>query len=112
MSMKFGGGGFDRLTRQLQDAQRALNSLDGAIGTISIDPATPETAVREMEQMIDNKVAAYRSNPLVAKLVTGLKERYRAKILQRARQARTKAPEATERPGTERRDGRRGQGRP
>ena len=91
--MKFSGGGFDKLTRELQDAQRALNSLDGTIGTISIDPANPGAAVREMERMIDNKVMAYRSNRLVAKVVSGLKERYRAKILERARQGKTKALE-------------------
>lgn len=95
MAFKFGGEGFDRLTRELQNAQRALKGLDGAIATIAVDPANPQAAVQEMERMIDSKVSTYRSNKLVAKVVTGLKERYRAKIMERARQATTKPPEAS-----------------
>jgi hypothetical protein len=67
---------------------------------IAIDPANPQAAVREMERMIDSKVSAYRSNQMVVKVVAGLKERYRAKIVERARQARGKSPEATKTPDT------------
>ena len=41
-----------------------------------------------METAIDQKVARYRSNPLVANLAKQMKARYREAIIERARQAR------------------------
>jgi hypothetical protein len=42
-----------------------------------------------MESAIDSKVAPYRDNAMVANIVPQLKEKYRAAILERAKQART-----------------------
>lgn len=86
--MSFKITGLDKLQRELRDAQRALNELDGTIGTISFSPGDPgsvQGAIRQMEQMIDRKVFAYRSNPLVSTVVAGMKEQYRKALLERAR---------------------------
>jgi hypothetical protein len=59
--------GFDKLQRELEDAQRAFKSLDGTIAKIDCDPSDPQNvqdAIRQMEAAIDSKTAAYRGNAL------------------------------------------------
>lgn len=77
-----GIGGFDKLQRQLQQAQRAVAGLDGEIAEIEFDPgdqASVEAAIRQMEQAIDTKVGQNAANnPLVHQIVQGLKDQYRA----------------------------------
>ena len=83
--------GLDKLSNDLNDAATALGALDGAIATVNFDPedsASVNAAIREMETAIDQKVARYRSNPLVANLAKQMKARYREAIIERARQAR------------------------
>ena len=84
--------GLDKLQRQLEDAQRAFKSLDGQLATVHFDPEKPdsiEAAVRAMESAIDDKVAPYRDNAMVANIIPQLKEKYRAAILARAKEGRT-----------------------
>lgn len=54
--------GFDKLEGQLRDAaQKALEGLDGEMGTVSFnphDPASIEAAVQEMERLVDERVGA------------------------------------------------------
>jgi len=60
---------------------------------VSFDPDKPESvtaAIREMEAAIDSKVAPYRNNPMVLKIVPQLKEKYRTAIQERANSARSK----------------------
>lgn len=79
--------GLDNLQKELEDAQRALQSLDGHLTTVKYDPNNAESvnaAIREMEAAVDAKVAPYRGNPLVESIVPELKEKYRAAILERA----------------------------
>lgn len=81
--------GFDNLQRQLEDAQRALKALDGQLATVRFDPDNPESieaAIRAMESAIDDKVAPYRDNAMVASIVPQLKDKYRAAILERAKE--------------------------
>jgi hypothetical protein len=76
--------GLQKLQRELEDAQRAFNSLDGTIATLSFDPgdhASVQNAIRQMESAIDGKTSRYRSNPLVMQVAKGLKETYRKAIL-------------------------------
>lgn len=83
--------GLDKLTKQFDDAQKALAALDGELGTVRFDPHDPasvEAAIQEIETMIDTRVGAYASNPIIGQLVGGLKERYRQGILDRAAEAR------------------------
>lgn len=86
--MGFKINGLDKLQRELQEAQRALHHLDGPIGELSFDPTNPasvEGAIRRMEQMIDNRVGAYRSNPMVSEIASELKKQYRKAILEQSR---------------------------
>ncbi len=87
--MNLSVSGFDRLQRELEDAQRALASLDGTISTLRFDPtnaASVQRAIQQMETAIDAKVASYANNAIVAPLVQAAKEQYRAQILTRTRE--------------------------
>jgi|tagenome__1003787_1003787.scaffolds.fasta_scaffold20630659_1 hypothetical protein len=81
----------DKLQRELEDAQRAFQSLEGTIATLAFDPndqASVNAAIRKIEQAIDAKTSSYRSNALVEAIAKGSKERYRTAILERAAKLR------------------------
>ena len=83
--------GLDKLTRELEAAQKALGELDGDLGSVSIDPHDPasiEAAIQEAARMVDERVAPYASNPLVAQLVEAVKEAQREGLLEQAAAAR------------------------
>jgi hypothetical protein len=83
--------GLDKLTRDLEAAQKALGELDGELGSVSMDPHDPasiEAAIQEAARLVDERVAPYASNPLVAQLVEGVKEAQREGLLERAAAAR------------------------
>jgi hypothetical protein len=70
---------FDELTRQLEELQRAVGSLHGDIGTLRFNPNDDhdvERAIREMERAAEAKDAAYQSNPVVQKFVSGTKQQF------------------------------------
>jgi hypothetical protein len=80
--------GLDKLQRELQDAERAMRTLDGTIAQLKFDPddrQSVQSAIRQMETAIDNKVGRYRGNALVSQLVANMKEQYRQKILELAK---------------------------
>lgn len=86
--------GLDNLEKELKAAIRAVASLDGQVAKVEFDPndkRSINSAVLAMERAIDQKVARYKSNPLVAQLVVGIKERYRASIMEQAAKARSSA---------------------
>ncbi|HEV2503709.1 MAG TPA: hypothetical protein VGV39_11575 [Mesorhizobium sp.] len=88
--------GLDKLSRQLEDAQKAFGELDGELGRVSFtpdDPASIENAIRQVEDMLDARVGQYASNPFVAPLIEGAKERYREAILEKAAAARLREGE-------------------
>lgn len=83
--------GFDDLGKKLQEAQKALENLDGELGVVQFDPTDPgsiEAAIQNVEQIIDERVGQYADNPFVAPLVEQAKEHYREAIIQRASDAR------------------------
>lgn len=83
--------GLDTISRQLSDAQKALEALDGELGTVSFDPNDPssiELAIQNVGSIIDEKVAPFANNPVIAQLVDGMKEQYREAIIERASEAR------------------------
>lgn len=83
--------GLSKLTHDLADAQRAFEGLDGELGTVSFDPHDPasiEAAIQEVEQLVDERLGAYASNPLVGPLIGQMKEKYREGIVERAAAAR------------------------
>lgn len=85
--------GFDKLQKDISDAQKALEALDGELGRVSFtpdDPSSIQAAIRQVEGMIDEKVGRYASNPIVGPLIEASKEAYRETILQKAAAARLK----------------------
>jgi hypothetical protein len=83
--------GLDDLSGQLTDAQKALEALDGELGTVSFDPDDPasiEAAIQSVEAVIDERLSPYASNPIIAPLAEEMKEKYREAIIDRAAEAR------------------------
>jgi hypothetical protein len=78
--------GLDRLRQQLEEAERAFDSLEGTFVILELDPKNPESAevaIRQMESQIDSKIAPYRDNSIVSKMAQELKDKYREMILER-----------------------------
>ncbi|OGB33750.1 MAG: hypothetical protein A3F78_03825 [Burkholderiales bacterium RIFCSPLOWO2_12_FULL_61_40] len=74
----------DQLSRQLVEVKKALESLDGDIGSISIDPGNPasvQAAIQRIESIIDDKLGPYASNPIIGPLSAKLKVQHRESIL-------------------------------
>jgi len=83
--------GLDGLQKELEKLSQALQSLDGQLANVRFDPSDPasiESAIKEIEKAIDAKAAPYSDNPMVASVVEQLKETYRRGILERAAAAR------------------------
>ena len=90
MSTKLGVNvtGLDKFQRELEEAQRAIKSLDGRIATVKFDAADPadiQRAIRDTEAAVDSKVARYRNNPLVATVAKGAKETFHKNMLDQAK---------------------------
>ncbi len=83
--------GLDSFTRDIKEAERALRNLDGELGVVKFDPNDPssiEAAIMEVEKLIDDRLGSFRTNPIIAPLIDGMKEQYREGIIQRASSAR------------------------
>ncbi|MDO8772060.1 MAG: hypothetical protein Q7K57_25805 [Burkholderiaceae bacterium] len=83
--------GLDELSRQLSDANKAIESLDGELGTLSFDPDDPasiEAAIQSMEAIIEDRLGQFASNPIIAPLSENMKEKYRESIIDHAAAAR------------------------
>lgn len=88
--------GLDKLEKDLKDAERVLNELDGELGVINFNPKDPvsiEAAIQSLNRTIDERVREYTTNPLVSSLVEQMKEAYRESILQEAAEARLNSDE-------------------
>ena len=89
--------GFDGLSKTLQEAAKALEGVDGEFGSVTFDPNDPtsiENAIAEIARLVDEKLGAYGSNPIVAQMAEGMKESYRNGILEKAAAARLEGDEA------------------
>lgn len=83
--------GLDQLQRDLKQAQVALNELDGTLCEIKYDPFDPasiEHAIQEVNDAIDQRVGGYADNPFVAPVIEGVKDNYRARIIEQAAEKR------------------------
>ena len=83
--------GLDSLTKTMKELERALSDLDGDIAHLTFDafdPQSIENAIQEFNSAVDQKVAGYSENDLIAHLVEELKESGRTTILERAAVAR------------------------
>jgi hypothetical protein len=86
--------GLDDLSRELEDAQKALAEINGELGVVNFDPhdaASIENAIQRMEEMIDGKVGRYSGNPIVGPMIQQMKNHYRDGIIEKAAKARLKA---------------------
>lgn len=90
--------GIDKLSRDLEDAQRAMSEMDGELGSVSFDPHDPasiDVAIQDAERLFDDRVSSYTSNPIVGQLLQGMKEQYRQEILDKAASARLSGENAS-----------------
>lgn len=86
--------GLDKLQRELAEAQRALNDLASELEPVRFDPHDPasiEFAIQSVNQMVDQRVEQYASNPIVNSLVDQMKEAYRERIVEAAAAERLKS---------------------
>jgi hypothetical protein len=89
--------GFDRITKTLEEAAKAVEGIDGELGSVSFDPNDPgsiETAIAEIARIVDDKLGGYESNPIVAQMADAMKESYRQGILEKAAAARLEDDQA------------------
>lgn len=78
--------GLESLTKQLDQAKSALEALAGEM-EVSFDPNDPqsiETAIQAVEARIDERIAEWADNNIVADIATEMKEKYRSVIVDRA----------------------------
>jgi hypothetical protein len=83
--------GLDKLQKNLDEASRAMEALDGDLGSVNFDPTDPvsiEAAIASMEEIIDEKIGLYSNNSIVADLGNEMKEKFRDSILEKAAKAR------------------------
>lgn len=83
--------GLDKLQRDLAAVQKALEAMDGELGTVQFDPHDPasiEAAIQEVARTIDRKIAGYSGTPMVDKIADAIKAKYRDSILEKAAAAR------------------------
>jgi len=86
--------GLDDLQKELKEAQLVIDELDGELGAVSFDPEDPasiDVAIREMESLVDRKIAGYERNSMIGPLAESMKENFRAAILDKASAARLKS---------------------
>jgi hypothetical protein len=65
--------GLDGLSKTLEEAARALEGIDGELGSVTFDPNDPasiENAIAEIARLVDEKLGAYGSNPIVGRRCT------------------------------------------
>ena len=91
--------GLDKLSRELEQASKALAELDGELGSVSFDPHDPasiDRAIKEVAKLVDSRVEGYESNSIVAPMIEEMKERYREAILEKAATARLQGSDSDE----------------
>lgn len=82
----------NQFLKELEQAQKALNRLDGALTTVHFDPDEPgsiQAAIHQMEAAVDRCVSAYSRNPFVKELTDGVKANLAEQIMEKASQARS-----------------------
>jgi hypothetical protein len=85
--------GLDEIHRELADAQRAMEDVDGELGTVRFDPHDPtsiERAISEVDRMIDERLGRYADNAIIGPMIQEMKESYRGGIIESAAAARLK----------------------
>jgi hypothetical protein len=86
--------GLDKLTRDLDQAQRAFKEIDGHLGQVNFKPSDPrsvEGAIQDVDKMVDDRLSAYASNPIVRPMIAAMKKSYRTAIIEKAAAHQTKS---------------------
>lgn len=84
--------GLDDVQRDLSELQQAMAGLDGALGTVSIDPDDPqslERAIQQVEEIVNTRLAPYHNNPMVEHFSEQIKAHLREQIIEQAKEAAT-----------------------
>jgi len=85
--------GLDDLQRTLSEAQRALEAVNGELGTLSFNPEDPgsvEAAIAESERLVDERLGKYANNSIVGPLMAQMKQSFRTAVIEKAAEARLK----------------------
>lgn len=85
--------GLESIQKELSEAQSALESLDGELGSVKFDPEDPgsiEAAITGMEKIIDDRIGQYASNSIIGPMAEEMKSSYREAIVERAAEERLK----------------------
>jgi len=86
--------GLDALQRKFKELEKAAAELDGDLAEVKFDPHDPqsiEQAIQQLNAAIDERIAGYERNDIVAAIVEELKENGRQAILDKAAAARLEA---------------------
>ncbi len=89
MSIKISG--LDKIQKELADLTKALDSINGEITKVQLDPDDPESiqaAINKMNKAIDDKVGYYKNNSIATQMIEEVKEGLREQILQKAAELR------------------------
>lgn len=85
--------GLDDLQRTLSEARRALEAINGELGTLSFNPEDPgsvEAAIAESERLVDERLGKYANNSIVGPLMIKMKQSFRTAVIEKAAEARLK----------------------
>ncbi|OZI47756.1 hypothetical protein CEK29_03310 [Bordetella genomosp. 5] len=85
--------GLDDLQRTLADAQKALETVSGELGTLSFNPEDPESveaAIAKSERLVDERLGEYANNSIVGPLIVQMKDSFRTAVIEKAAEARLK----------------------
>jgi hypothetical protein len=89
--------GLESIQKELAEAQSALESLDGELGSVKFDPEDPgsiEAAISSMEKIIDDRIGEYTSNSIIGPMAEEMKEKYREAIIAKAAEERLKGDDS------------------
>ncbi len=85
--------GLDSLQKTLSEAQAALKSVDGELGTLTFNPEDPESieaAIVKSERLVDERLSKYAGNSIVESLGRQMKDSFRTVVIDKAAEARLK----------------------
>ena len=85
--------GLDSLQKTLSEAQKALEAVNGELGTLTFNPDDPgsiEAAIAESERLVDKRLGTYAENEIVGPLIQQMKDGFRAAVIKKAAEARLK----------------------
>lgn len=83
--------GLDTLTRQLDEAQQAIDSVGEELGVINFDPTDPasiEAAIQDAERVVDERLGPYLDNAVIAPVAQQMKDAFREAVIAKAAEAR------------------------